>query len=170
MTVSIPVTAEAEVLRIITRGSNAVVRANVAGITHAESLIQPQPAGNNLNFIVGHLVATYNGALGLLGQEPVLPENEISRYNRGSDPLTDSGEAIDFNRLLTAWDQASRRFDAGLAAVSPEFLDQKAGFSPTGNPDETNRSLLATITFHQAYHAGQTALSRRLIGKPGAIK
>jgi uncharacterized damage-inducible protein DinB len=165
-----PVTAEIEMLQLITRSSNAVVRANVAGITHDESLIQPQPGGNCLNFILGHLVATYNGALSVVGQEPVLPQEEISRYDRGSAPMTDSREAIDFGRLLAAWDDASRRFDAGLATVSPEFLDLKAGFSPTGNPDETNRSLLATIVFHQAYHAGQTALSRRLIGKPGAIK
>ncbi|HEU4800079.1 MAG TPA: DinB family protein [Gemmatimonadales bacterium] len=170
MTASIPATAEIEVLQLITRSSNAVVQANVAGITHDESLVQPQPGGNCLNFILGHLVATYDGALSMVGQEPVLPQEEISRYNRGSEPVTDSGEAIDFGRLLSAWDEASRRFDAGLATVSPEFLDQKAGFSPSGNPDETNRSLLATIAFHQAYHAGQTALSRRLVGKPGAIK
>lgn len=170
MTSSIPAVADVEALRQITRSSQYVVRANVDGITHDESLIQPQPGGNCLNFILGHLVAIYNGALAVVGQEPVLPQEEISRYDRGSEPMTDSGEAIDFGRLLSAWDEASRRFDAGLATVSPEFLDQKAGFSPAGNPDETNRSLLATVAFHQAYHAGQTALSRRLIGKPGAIK
>jgi hypothetical protein len=32
------------------------------------------------------------------------------------------------------------------------------------------RSLLATVAFHQAYHAGQTGTLRRVVGKSGAIK
>lgn len=161
--------AEVEVLRLFTRNSNAVVQANVHGITHAESLMQPQPGGNCLNFILGHLVCIYNNALPLVGQEPVLPPEETSRYDRGSDPVA-ADEAIDFGRLLEAWSEATSRFDAGLANLTPDFLDQKAPFSPSDDPNETNRSVLATIAFHQAYHAGQTALSRRLVGKPGAIK
>jgi len=42
--------------------------------------------------------------------------------------------------------------------------------SPTGNPNETVRTLLTTIMFHQAYHAGQTAVLRRIAGKEGAIR
>jgi hypothetical protein len=30
-------------------------------------------------------------------------------------------------------------------------------------------TLLASIAFHEAYHLGQTGLSRRLLGKPGAL-
>jgi uncharacterized damage-inducible protein DinB len=60
--------------------------------------------------------------------------------------------------------------DAGLADVQAETLGRPAPASPTGNPDETIGSLLATILFHQAYHSGQTAVLRRLVGKPGAIK
>ena len=170
MTASIPATADTGTLRLFARVSDQVLRVNVEGITHAESRIQPHPGGNCLNFIVGHLVCVYNNALPLLGQQPVLPPDQIGRYDRGSEPMTDSGEAMDFGELLTAWREATQRFDAGLASISPEVLELKAPFSPANNPDETVGSLLGFVSFHQAYHVGQTALSRRLIGKPGAIK
>ena len=78
-------------------------------------------------------------------------------------------EALDFQVLLAAWNDASDRVDAGLAAVTPEALDKPASGSPTNNPNETVRSLLPTVLFHQAYHAGQTGILRRIAGKPGAI-
>lgn len=62
------------------------------------------------------------------------------------------------------------RVDAGLAGLTPDVVDSPAAGSPTGNPDETVRSLLTTVMFHQAYHAGQTAVLRRVAGKEGAIR
>ncbi len=70
---------------------------------------------------------------------------------------------------MTAWDEATRRIDAGLAGLAPEALDQPAPHSPGNNPNETVRSLLSVTFFHQAYHAGQTGILRRIAGKEGAI-
>jgi DinB family protein len=147
-----------------------VVRRNVEGITHEESLVQPEPAGNCLNWIVGHLVWAYAGALPLVRQAPMLDQSRLAQYARGGPPLTDRSQAVNFNELLAAWDEATRRMDAGLAGFPTEALNHPAPGSPTGNPDETIGSLLATIMFHQAYHVGQTAVLRRLIGRAGAIK
>jgi DinB family protein len=147
-----------------------VVRRNVEGINHQESLIQPEPGGNCLNWILGHLVWAYAGALPLVRQTPMLDKDHLSQYARGGPPLTDPSRAVDFGQLLAAWDDSTRRMDDGLAGFPVETLAQPAPGSPTNNPDETVGSLLATIMFHQAYHTGQTAVLRRLIGKPGAIK
>ena len=38
------------------------------------------------------------------------------------------------------------------------------------DPDETVGSLLSVVLFHQAYHAGQTAVLRRVAVKDGAIR
>ncbi len=70
---------------------------------------------------------------------------------------------------MAAWDEATTRVDAGLAALPVEVLGHPVPHSPENDPDETIRSLLSTIFFHQAYHAGQTGVLRRVIGKPGAI-
>jgi hypothetical protein len=171
MTASPPGTVgEIEVFRLMCRMSRLMVEANTRGITHEESLFQPQPAGNCLNWMIGHLMTAYEGTLPLLGQQPVLGKDAVSRYARRGPPLTDPAEAMDFGRLMRAWAEASDRIDAGLAALDPDQLDQPSPFSPTGNPDETYRSLLATVSFHQAYHAGQAGVLRRLIGKEGAVR
>jgi uncharacterized damage-inducible protein DinB len=149
--------------------TQAVVRANTAGLTHEDSLIQPQPGGNCLNFVVGHLVNVYDKILPLLGQEPVLGD-AVVRYERGSPALRDPSEAMELSELLAAFDTQTERFQAGLATLTPEALERPApGPDSNGELTETVRSLLGTILFHQAYHAGQTGLLRRIAGKPGAI-
>jgi uncharacterized damage-inducible protein DinB len=163
------VSNETEVLRQQARTIQRVVRLNVEGISHKESLIQPQPAGNCLNWVIGHLVVAYQSIFPLLEQEPVISEERLKAYERHSSPLKDRAEALPFQELLAAFDKASERVDAGLTSLAPRRLDEPAPFSPTNDPKETVRSLLASISFHQAYHAGQTGLLRRIAGKPGAI-
>jgi uncharacterized damage-inducible protein DinB len=161
--------SEVEVLRHQARATREVVRRNVDGLTQEESLILPAPGGNCLNWVVGHLIRTYEEILPLLGQKPVMEADALKRYARGTPPLRDSAGALDFQDLLTAWNEANDRFDAGLAGLTSEVLDRPAPSSPTGDPNETVRSLLAAIVFHQAYHAGQTGILRRIAGKAGAI-
>lgn len=149
--------------------THEVVRRNVEGLTQEESLIQPNPGGNCLNWVVGHLVAIYDQALPLLGQKPVREDGSLKRYDRGTPPLENPAEALELSELMSIWKEATDRVQAGLATLSPEDLDRPAPHSPSNNPDETVRSLLSTIFFHQAYHAGQTGILRRIAGKEGAI-
>jgi hypothetical protein len=168
-TAPVAVSKEIEVLRQQARATQRVVRLNVEGISHEESLIHPQPEGNCLNWVIGHLVSAYQSIFPLLGQEPVMGEGRLKPYARHSSPLKDSAEAVPLQELLAVFGTASERVDAGLAVLAPKKLDEPAPYSPTNDPKETVRSLLASISFHQAYHAGQTGLLRRVIGKPGAI-
>lgn len=171
MTTAAPATlSEIEVFRHQAGMIQTVVRVNVDGLTQEESLVQPSPGGNCLNWVVGHLACIYNKVLPMMGQEPVMEEEVLKRYDRGAPPIRDAAEALELQDLLAAFDKATERVDAGLAAISPEALDQKVPDSPSGNPNETVRSLLSTICFHQAYHAGQTGILRRIAGKEGAIR
>lgn len=149
---------------------NAMVERNIDGVTHEQSLIQPQPAGNCINWVLGHLLAIYAKVLPMLGQEPVLSMDVLHRYDRGSAPITDPGDALPFERLASAWKETSKRIDAGIEALDAGRLDDRVAESPTNNPDETVHSLLMTVTFHQTYHSGQLGVLRRIAGLPGAIK
>jgi uncharacterized damage-inducible protein DinB len=161
--------AEIELWRLQARMARDVVNANTHGLSHEDSLVEPRPGGNRLNWVLGHLLSVYAGFLPLLKQEPVIGAAALQRFARGAPPLKDSAEALDFERLRAAWNQASDRVDAGLASLDPEILDRPFPNSPSGNPDETVRSLITTVMFHQAYHAGQTGVLRRIAGREGAI-
>jgi uncharacterized damage-inducible protein DinB len=161
---------EVRVLRLQTRAVQGVLKRNVDGLTEEESLIQPQPGGNCLNWVVGHLLYVYDRVLPMLGQAPVLGTDTLKRYGRGTSQLENSSEAMDMQKLMAAWDEAANRVDAGLEGLTAEALDRPAPFSPNDDPQETVRTLLSKIFFHQAYHAGQTGLLRRIAGKEGAIR
>ena len=169
-TVTPAIAGEVEILKRQTRAIHGALRRNVEGFTQQDSLKQPEPGGNCLNWVVGHLLCVYDQVLPGIGQQPVLGAVALKRYERGSSELHDAGEALPLADLLAAWDEAAKRVEAGLGMLTAEKMDGPAPFSPSNNPNETVRSLLATVFFHQAYHTGQTGLLRRMAGKEGAIK
>lgn len=157
---------EVEVYRQMAGTIYHVVARCANDISHEESLAQPGPQGNCMNWVLGHLVRVYDNIMPLLGQKPL---GGFERYERGGAPIKSGDDAKDFTSLLQAWDESTRRINAGLSGITENRLDEPAPFSPTNNPNETVRSLLSTIFFHQAYHTGQMGMLRRFAGKPGAI-
>ena len=84
-------------------------------------------------------------------------------------PLTREN-AISFEELKRRFKALQEPLVNCLDRLSPADMDKPAPFSPTGNPKETMGTLLASLAFHEAYHAGQTGLLRRVIGREGVIK
>jgi len=146
-----------------------VLNANLEGISHEQSVQQPEPAGNCLNWIVGHLVATYDKLLEVLGANPVLTPEQHEVYDRGVEPLIQTDRATPFGDLRDAFTSAHERVVAAIEQLPAGRLGEASPYSPTNNPDETIGSLIAIFAFHQAYHTGQTGLGRRLVGMPNAI-
>jgi hypothetical protein len=144
------------------------LRANLDGITHEQSLIAPQPAGNCLNWIVGHLVHGYQLALPLVGREPVVPPDELARYARGSGPIDDPEGAWSIEDLLDAWTRSTQRLEDGLRGLSSDDLDRRIDPFGSGR-EEPLRGHLSFLLFHQAYHVGQAGVLRRVAGEEGAI-
>jgi uncharacterized damage-inducible protein DinB len=163
-------TGAIEILRAQAAAARGALHRNIDDLTHDESLQSPQPGGNCLNWVVGHLDSTNEQMLALLGQPAVLGEAALARYKRGSVELHDAAEALPLEKLLSVWDEQWARIDAGLAALPPEKLDAPSPWSPRNKPDETIGSLLAALLFHQAYHTGQSGLLRRIAGHEGAIR
>jgi hypothetical protein len=143
-----------------------VFERNLADVTHEESLRAPRPRGNTMNWIVGHVVRTRNQALGLLGSTPLFDDADFSLYGAGS---FDPHQALSLDELKRRFDALGPALMNALKTATVDQLKAAAHFSPTSNPSETIGTLLASIAFHEAYHLGQTGLSRRLLGKPGAL-
>lgn len=159
-----------DVMREQMRTIHRILLLNCNGITQEESLIQPQPGGNCLNWNVGHLVWANENTLAVLGAAPVLRKESLQRYARGSEALRNPAEALPLEELLTAWDEQCARIDSALAALNADRLSEPAPYSPRKDPNETIGSLLSILIFHQASHTGQTSLLRRIAGKDGAIR
>ena len=141
-----------------------VLGRNLAAVSNQESLRPPQPGGNTMDWIVGHVVRTRNQALGLLGGTSLFDDAEFEAYGAAS-----TAAPLALDELKRRFDAIGPALDAALKRTSPQQLSMTAPFSPTGNPNETIGTLLASIAFHEAYHLGQTGLSRRLLGKRGAL-
>ena len=140
------------------------LKMNLAGITHEESLIQPQPGGNCLNWIVGHILANRKGILGLLGKDPAWNNEEAAPYQRGSEPLTDPDKAKDLGEMVALLEAAQESILAGLSEISEEQLQAA---SPNEKLGDTVETMLAGLVFHEAYHVGETGILRRLLGHEG---
>ena len=146
-----------------------VVNANSDGLSREDSLSET-PGGNCFNWVMGHILASRNGLLRTLGKEPVWDEAQAERYARGSAPITDGSEAARLDEMLKQFNASQAMVLKGLSELTPERMAEKAPFSPTNNDEETIGSLVAGLLFHEAYHAGQLGVIRRVIGKPGVLQ
>jgi uncharacterized damage-inducible protein DinB len=143
---------------------------NLKDLNNDESLRQPSPGGNCINWVAGHVVASRAQILQVLGQELPFEINKYDRYGRGSQPVTKAKGTIPLSEMLADFAATRDGLAAGLAALTRERLAEKAPFSPANNENETVGSLLAGLAFHESYHVGQLGVLRRLAEKDGALK
>ncbi len=144
-----------------------VLKMNTQGLTNEDSLVQPAPGGNCLNWILGHMVATRNQTLELAGQPTIWSEEKAERYRRHSPPIEGPEEAVvPIDEILADFEKSQEAIIAGIEALSEEELAVKVSWFG----EEVEKAIvLASLVFHEAYHLGQTGLVRRLVGKEGAV-
>ena len=140
--------------------SSKVVGMQTNGLTHADSLLQPAMRGNCLNWVVGHIVATREDVLEIVGQEPLWNEAEKARYVYGSEPIisADDPAIIPLERMLADLKTGLQRLEDGLAEMSEAQLMQ------TNEKGNTVAERLHFLGWHEGYHAGQTEYLRQLTG------
>ena len=132
--------------------NHQVAHANLQDVTHAESLVHPSPGGNCVNWVVGHVVATRNLLMDVLGEPHVWSDADADAYRRGAQlPLT-AERALPLDAIVAAFDR------------SQETVLRRLPHAP-----DDQLTTLATLVFHESYHVGQCGLLRRLLGKAGAI-
>jgi uncharacterized damage-inducible protein DinB len=145
--------------------SDTVVNRNCEGITQEESLVHPEQQGQNFNWVLGHMVRTRNDILGLLGKKPLFEESKFSIYTP-KDFVPE--KAVNVKELQNCFNALQRELLNGIESLTTEKLQQPASIVP--NRPDTVGSVLGTILWHEAYHAGQLGVIRRVVGKPGVIK
>lgn len=145
-----------------------VIRKNVGDVTHAESLRSFQPAGNGLNWVLGHLVAIRSQLLVPLGGQPVWSDAECAPYDRHAAPFTEASKAKPLAEIWRAFDLTQERLLEVAGRLTAADLSATLRPDAAESPAKTRGELLAVLGFHDAYHAGQTGVIRRLLGKQPA--
>jgi uncharacterized damage-inducible protein DinB len=133
-----------------------VVGGSAAEMTDEEALEPPPGGGNSFNWILGHILVGRARILALLGDETeLIPAERAGPYSRGSVGRLDSSQ---------------KRMVAGIESLDEEALGRVVPESPFGRDEETLETMLAGFLFHEAYHAGQLGVLRRLAGHEGFIR
>jgi uncharacterized damage-inducible protein DinB len=135
-----------------------VINWQIDGLTHEDSLLQPQFRGNCLNWVLGHILTGREPVLIALGEAIPWNNEEVVRYKPDSEPITDVGNALTLERLQSALEESQTRILAGLQHASEEFLR-------TPVEEETVGEKIAFAHWHETYHVGQLELLRQLAGK-----
>jgi hypothetical protein len=150
--------------------SYGALNRNLDGVSNEESLFIPQPAGNCINWVLGHVVAARNTILTLAGGAPILTGDAAARYQRGSAAIHAGDKVLDLGTLRGLLADSQQQLIPALAPISDETLalpvpEQLRRPPLTGSIE----AALTRLAFHESYHNGQIGLLRRLAGKAGAI-
>jgi uncharacterized damage-inducible protein DinB len=144
-----------------------IIKAQTAGLTHDESLLQLPFRGNCLNWVIGHILEGRNTILELLGAEPAFDPAAAARYARNSEPiLADGPDVVPLEELLRTLERSQEHLAAKMAALTDADL---ARDTPFFNRSMSLGELLFFLYFHDTYHTGQAEPLRQLAGKDDKI-
>src|SRR5215469_18896720 len=120
-----------------------VIHLQTDGLTHADSVLQPPFRGNCLNWVLGHIIVSRNGILNRLGSSSLgWDKEDLARYARRSEPITQAEQALPFDRLLATLDRSQELLLASFEAATPATWE-----SPVD--DETLADWVAFMHWHE---------------------
>jgi hypothetical protein len=137
---------------------------NLEGITREEALVRPERGGNCINWVTGHIVASRNNVLTLLDHHPIWPKPLAHLYSGRDDSGWTNETAADFDIIRADLARSQKTIMAALDSVDAR------GLSKRSENGRTLAEVLGFFQFHEAYHAGQVGVLRRIVGKQGAIR
>jgi hypothetical protein len=140
-----------------------MIHTQTEGLTQTDTLIQPQPSGNCMNWVLGHLLDNQITLLTLLGKESPVDSVLLERYLRDSEPVTGDGPGVlTLERLLDGLDRVQAALIARLGEISDADFIREIEFR--GRTITIGWRVLF-LNFHFTYHVGQLELLRQLAGR-----
>ncbi len=149
----------ANLLATIYTRNYSSIQAYLKDISNEESRHNP-PAGNNLNWTLGHIVASRNFIMPALKQEAFWSETTAAPYMWGSEKLAEN-KGLPFNVLLDTLNASQELVTKSLESFSEHDLNTELAKGTVGQR-------LEFFAWHEGYHTGQLALLRRILGKESA--
>ena len=133
------------------------------GLSHADSLLQPEHRGNCLNWVLGHIVAYRTTILRALKEQPGVGEAHWSRYAYGSEPvLADGGDLLSLEELQALLESSQATIEKRLKELDADSLAESVEW--LWGEDISLGEFLVYLCWHESYHTGQTEYLRQLTG------
>jgi hypothetical protein len=144
-------------------GEHEILLQQTAGLSHADSLLQPEPGGNCLNWVMGHLVGNLVEILKVLGEVPPSGLPDLQHYGYGSEPiLRDEPGVHPFEDLIESYTRLNNLVIEKLKQMTEADFEEEIDFFQ----EKTRRGYIAFFYFfHNTYHLGQLEQFRNLAGK-----
>jgi uncharacterized damage-inducible protein DinB len=139
-----------------------VIKRQLEGLSHEDSMLQPPFRGNCLNFILGHMAASRQSVLKELGADKLMTETQITRYTIEAEPILEEGDdVIRMEDIMEVMEKTQELLSEKMLALTPEDLEREIG---EGDRKTTLGKRIEFLGWHEAYHTGQTELLRQLAG------
>jgi len=139
-----------------------IIKEQISGVSDSEMLIQPPNGGNCMLWTLGHLTESLITILHFLNGEKPTGLADLSRFERGSEPILGSEPGLmTASELMDAYAKLHQVVLEKLASMTDADFDAEVpGF---GQPARRG-FMLFFMEFHHAYHIGQLELLRNLAG------
>lgn len=163
---------QAETIAYVFGAAHRILMANLAGITHEESLTCARETANGINWLTGHILNSRGRLARVLGAGgPFLTERESTYYGRGSRPIHAGDPCANLDQLVGGLRLSAEEISARLATMTDAELDAEIDLKlfPIPPDKPTVSAMVTFLLFHEAYHNGQIALNRRAMGKTSGI-
>jgi len=140
-----------------------LIHTQTEGLTQADTLIQPQPSGNCMNWVLEHLLDNQITLLTLLGAETPVDPALLERYRRDSEPVTGEGPGVlTLERLLDGHDRVQAALAARLGELGDADFAREIEFR---DRTITVGWRVLFLNFHYTNHIGQLELLRQMAGR-----
>lgn len=141
---------------------NNLVKMQTEGMVNEETFIQPQPSGNCMNWILGHMLDNQIEQLELLGAELPVDRARLNPYRRDSEPiLCERPDLLSLEELLEGHQKVHAALISRLEGMKDEDFFQEVYYM---DKMMTIGWRFLFMHFHYTYHLGQLEPLRQLAG------
>ena len=129
-------------------------------LSQEDLLTQPQPGGNCMLWVLGHMVNSLSAMVIELGGSVPTVASTYERFAPGSEPV------LGYEKDLPSLDKIKEDFGA-ISKMAIQALDKQSEefFAEEASDGQTNGGSLLFSSFHLSYHSGQLEYLRNLAGK-----
>lgn len=165
MATTTSVSAVAGPLANIFATNDSFINRSIAGLSEDDLWHRPTSQCNPIFWLLGHVVHTRGAALRMLGDD--FRTGWGDKFQRGSS-IQDRTFYPSFSEVERFRVETKDRLATRLATVTDEHLSREA----TGHALPNCRIVADQIAFlglHEAYHVGQMAYVRKMLGREGIV-